>query len=124
MRYLLGTQHASCSQPLHSRYHIGEHAVRSQFSALEHGEEVWIFSTPTPGQRWRAFLPCLLCSGDDGFLNTTSAYTAVAKRWSNARSKARAERWVPVGRSKTGLPLDWGAGRSTCPTRSPILTAS
>ena len=113
MRYRIGTQRASWSQPLHSRYHIGEHAVRSQFSALEDEEEEWTFSAPTPGQRWRAFLPRLSCIGDDGFLSTTSAYTAIAKRWSSAGSKARAERWVPVGRSKTGLRLDWGAGRST-----------
>jgi hypothetical protein len=112
MRYLIGTRLASWSQPLHSGYDIGEHTVRSRFSALEN-EEVWIFSAPTPGQRWRAFLPRLLCTGDDGFLSTTSAYRAIAKRWSKAGSKAGAERWVPVGRSKTGVRLDLGAGTST-----------
>jgi hypothetical protein len=110
MRYLIGTQRASWTQPLHSRYYIGEHAARSQFRAVEDQEEVWIFSAPTPGQRWRAFLPCLLYVGNDGFLSTTSACMAIAKRWSNAGSKARADRWVPVGRSKTGL----RAGTSIC----------
>ena len=110
MRYRIGTQRASWSQPLHSRYHIGEHAVRSQFSALVDEDEVWTFSAPTSGQRWREFLPRLSCVGDDGFFGATSAYTAVAKRWSSAGSKARANRWVPVGRPKAGLRPDLGPG--------------
>jgi len=124
MRYLIGTQRASWSQPLHSRHHIGEHGVRSQFRALEDQEEVWIFNAPTPGQRWRAFLPRLLCIGNSGFLSATSAYTAIAKRWSSAGSKAPAHRWVPVGRSKTGLPLDSGAGTLTCRRDHLNLTTS
>jgi hypothetical protein len=114
VRYLIGTQRSSWSQPLHSRYHIGECAVGSLFRGLEDQEEVWVYRAPTPGPRWRAFLPRMSCIGGDGFLSTTGAYTAIAKRWSNAGSKARAERWVPVGRSKTGLRPDLGAGTSTC----------
>jgi hypothetical protein len=106
MRYLLGTHRASWFEPLHHRHHFGECAVGSQFSCLEYEEKVPIFSAPSPGERWRAFLPRLLCIGDAGSLNATSAYKAVAKRWASAGSKARAERWVPVGRSKTGLRLD------------------
>jgi hypothetical protein len=114
VRHLIDTQRSSWSQPVHSRYHIGEYAVGPQFLGLEDQEEVWAFRAPTPGQRWRAFLPRMSCIGDDGFLSTTSAYTATAKRWSNAGSKARTERWVPVGRSKIGLRLDSGAGTSIC----------
>jgi hypothetical protein len=124
MRYLIGTQRASRSQPLHFRHHIGEHAVQSQFRALEDQEEVWIFSAPTPGQRWRAFLPHLLCIGNGGVLSATSAHTAIVKRWSSAGSKAPAHRWVPVGRSKAGLPLDSGAGTSTCQGDHLNLTTS
>jgi hypothetical protein len=113
MRYLLGTHRASWSQSLHSRHRIGEHVVRSPFIGLEDEDEVWTFSAPTPGQRWRAFLPHLSCIGDNGFLSATCACAAIAKRWSSAGSKARAERWVPLGRPRTGLRLDLGAGTST-----------
>jgi hypothetical protein len=92
MRYLLGTHRASGSRPPHSRYYISEQAVRSQFSSLKIEAAVSTFSAPSPGQRWRAFLPRLLCIGDIEFLSATSAYTAIAKRWSSAGSKARAER--------------------------------
>jgi len=112
MRYLLGSHRAFWSQTLRSRDPMGEHAVRSPFSALEEEDEVWTFTASTPGQRWRAFLPRVSRVSDDGFFGATTAYAAIAKRWS--RSKARAERWVPIGRSKTGLRLDLGAGTSTC----------
>jgi hypothetical protein len=114
MQYLLGTHGASGSRSSHSRYYISEQAVRSQFDALEVEADVSTFSAPSPGQRWRAFLPRLSCIGDTEFLSATSAYTAIAKRWSSAGSKARAERWVPVGRSKTGLRLDLAAGTLAC----------
>ena len=75
-------------------------------------EEVSIFSAPSPGQRWRAFLPLARCIGGNGALNGTNAYMVFAKRWARAGSKTRAKRWVPVGRSKTGLRLDSSGGTS------------
>jgi hypothetical protein len=113
MRYLLGTHRASWSQSLDSRHRIGGHVVRSPFIGLEGEDEVGTFNAPAPGHCWRAFLPHLLCAEDGGFLSATSAYAAIAKRWSSSGSKARAQRWVPVGRPKTGLRLDLGAGTST-----------
>jgi hypothetical protein len=92
MRYQFGTHHASWSQPLHSQYHIGEHPGRLPFIGLEGKHDKWTFSSPTPGQRWRAFLPHLSGIGDDGFLSATTASMAIAKRWSISGSKARAYR--------------------------------